>query len=71
MSELKKDDVWTTGDELRRGGGSKANGEGERAGGVVAAEDGEDDNATAESKGTIGTGEEDTSLTQASGGSVD
>jgi hypothetical protein len=67
MSELKKDDVGTTGDGLGEGASSEASGKRARA----SAEGSSEDTETAESKGTIGRGEADASLTQASGGSVD
>jgi hypothetical protein len=61
MAERKKDDVGTTNEESDEGLRNEASGAGRN--GV--------DNATAASKGTIGSGTEEADFTQASGGSVD
>jgi hypothetical protein len=71
MAEPRKDDVGTTGDGLGEGAGHAAASTNQGVGSGGAAESGVDDKASAESKGTIGSGTEDTNLTQASGGSVD
>lgn len=68
MAEPEKDDVGSTGDGLGDGvdvGGGRSS--------AARTEDEKDsgEDATADSKGTIGSGSEDADLTQASGGSVD
>jgi hypothetical protein len=70
MAEPGKNDVGTTGDESGEGVSHAAASKNQR-GGSPAAQSGVDDHTSAESKGTIGSGAEDTDLTQASGGSVD
>ena len=65
MAESKKDDVGQTGDGLGEGVSNEAASTNQVQGSGV------NDKASAESKGTIGSGAEDADLSQASGGSVD